>query len=116
MSSEQKLSSPYKIIKSKYITEKAMTLSQLHTSDSNKCVKKCQTPKYVFVVDKRANKYQIAQAIEEIYADKKVKVVGVNTINTRPKAKRVRGQFKYGKTASIKKAIVTLAVGDVLED
>lgn len=108
--------SPFNIVKSRYITEKTVMLSQLHTSESNACVKKCQTPKYVFVVDKRANKTQIAQAIEEIYADKKVKVVGVNTINTKPKVKRVRGQNSYGKTASIKKAIVTFDVGNTLED
>lgn len=116
MTNVHKATSPFKIVRSKYITEKAMMLSQLHTADSNKCLKKCQNPKYTFIVDKRANKKQIAEAIEEIYADKKVKVVGVNTINTKRKAKRVRGQFRYGKTPSIKKAIVTMNVGDVLED
>ncbi len=116
MSNENTQNSPYKIVKSKYITEKAMVLAQLHSAESNKSLKKCQNPKHVFVVDKKANKHQIAQALEEIYADKKVKVVAVNTINTKPKAKRVRGQFRYGKTASIKKAIVTFDVGDVLED
>lgn len=108
--------SPFKVIKSRYITEKAVVLGQLHTADSNKCVKKCQTPKYVFIVDKNANKRQIADAIEEIYAEKKVKVIAVNTINTKPKAKRIRGQHGYGKTKSLKKAIVTLDVGDTLED
>lgn len=116
MSQQHTENSPFKVIKSKYITEKAMTLSQLHSAESNKSLKKCQNPKHVFIVDKRANKYQIAQALEEIYADRKVKVISVNTLNTKPKAKRVRGQFRYGKTASIKKAIVTFDVGDVLED
>lgn len=116
MNHPNKLKGPYSIVKSRYITEKAMTLGQLHSSDSNACVKRCQTPKYVFVVDKKANKKQIAEAIEEIYSEKKVKVVGVNTIITKPKPKRVRGRFNYGKTASIKKAIVTFDVGHTLED
>ncbi|MCH9634654.1 MAG: hypothetical protein S4CHLAM7_14070 [Chlamydiae bacterium] len=116
MSLQEQFTSPFKVVKSRYITEKAMMLGQLHTADSNACLKKCQTPKYVFVVDKRATKKQIAAAVEEIYAEKKVKVVGVNTIVTKPKPKKVRGRFSAGKTVSIKKAIVTLDVGDVLED
>ncbi len=106
---------PYKVIISRYVTEKSMLLQELHRSESNVCSKRCQTPKYVFLVDKRATKTQIATAIEQIYANKKIKVVGVNTINTKPKAKRVRGKSTYGKTASFKKAIVSLAVGDLIE-
>ena len=106
---------PYEIIISRHITEKAMMLQELHRSESNACVKKCETPKYVFLVDKRANKTQIAAAIELIYAEKKIKVVGVNTINVKAKKKRVRGKFKYGKGTSTKKAIVSLAVGNLIE-
>lgn len=106
---------PYQIIKSRHITEKTMMLQELHKNESNACVKKCQTPKYVFLVIKKATKPQIAAAIEQIYADKKVKVVGVNTITIKPKAKRIRGKFKYGKTAAIKKAIVSLEAGDIIE-
>lgn len=107
---------PYQVIKSRHITEKSMMLQELHRSETNACTKKCDTPKYVFLVDKRANKTQIAAAIEQIYAEKKVKVVGVNTINVKAKKKRVRGKFKYGKGPAIKKAIVSLSVGDVIEE
>ncbi len=107
---------PYQIIKSRYVTEKSVTLSQLHTSESNASVKKCQSPKYTFLVHKEANKIQIKRAIEEIYNNKNVKVVDVNTITIRPKKKRVRGKPTYGKSAAIKKAIVTFEAGDVLED
>jgi len=106
---------PYEVVKCRHVTEKTMMLQELHRSESNVCSRRCETPKYVFLVDKRANKTQIAAAIELIYADKKVKVVGVNTINVKAKKKRVRGKFKYGKSASIKKAIVSLAVGDLIE-
>ena len=66
--------------------------------------------KYTFVVDKRANKIQIAQAIAEIF---KVKVIYVHTMNVRGKKKRV-GRF-VGKRPDYKKAIVKLAAGESIE-
>ena len=66
--------------------------------------------RYTFEVAKDANKIEIAKAIEEIFA---VKVVKVNTVNVKPKPKRVRVQAGY--TRSWKKAIVTLAEGDSIE-
>jgi large subunit ribosomal protein L23 len=106
--------SPYDIIKSKHVTEKAKVMEQLQFNASNPCVKKCQSPKYVFIVDKRANKVEIAQAVEEIYAEKKIKVVSVNTVNVKPKQRRMRG--RAGFRAGFKKAVVTLEAGDVLEE
>ncbi|MBS0647955.1 MAG: 50S ribosomal protein L23 [Verrucomicrobia bacterium] len=105
---------PYNVIKSRYVTEKARVLEGLHASSSNPCVKKCNTPKYVFLVDKNATKQEIAQAVETIYADKKIKVIGVNTITNKPKARTVRG--RRGMKPGFKKAIVTLKAGDVIED
>ena len=69
-----------------------------------------QEGKFVFVVDKRANKIQIADAVEEIF---KVTVEAVNTINVKSKTKR-RGRM-VGKTNSYKKAIVKLAAGETIE-
>ena len=66
--------------------------------------------KYTFEVAKDANKYQIKDAVEEIFG---VKVVRVNTLTVKPKTKRVR--YVAGKTRSWKKAIVTLAEGDTIE-
>lgn len=66
--------------------------------------------KFVFVVDKRANKIQIADAVEEIF---KVDVLAVNTVNVKGKTKR-RGRT-VGKTKSYKKAIVKLAAGQTIE-
>ncbi|MEI8301091.1 MAG: 50S ribosomal protein L23 [Chlamydiota bacterium] len=104
----------YSVIKSRYITEKSTMLQNLKTADSNKCVRKCVTPKYVFLVDPKANKTEIAQAVEEIYSAKKVRVIAVNTIRVKPKQRRVRGRVGY--TAGFKKAIVTLEAGDDLDD
>jgi len=69
-----------------------------------------QEGKFVFVVDKRANKIQIAQAVEEIF---KVDVLAVNTVNVKGKTKR-RGRT-VGKTNSYKKAIVKLEAGQTIE-
>ena len=66
--------------------------------------------KYTFEVDRRARKQEIAQAIEQLFG---VKVVKVNTISVKPKPKRVRVQS--GMTRRWKKAIVTLAEGDSIE-
>lgn len=62
--------------------------------------------KYTFIVDRKANKTEIKNAIEGIF---KVKVDKVATIMTKGKVKRV-GRFE-GKTPNRKKAIVTLKPG-----
>lgn len=59
--------------------------------------------KYTFVVDKKANKTEIKNALEKIFG---VKVQKVNTMNMRGKIKR-QGRF-IGKRADWKKAIVQL--------
>ena len=61
--------------------------------------------KYAFEVDKRANKIEIAKAVEEIFG---VKVIKVTTLNVNGKAKRT-GAYPMGKTASWKKAVVKLS-------
>ena len=66
--------------------------------------------KYVFVVDKRANKIQIADAVKQVF---NVKVEDVNTVNVKPKTKRMGRSV--GKTAGYKKAIVKLAAGETIE-
>lgn len=65
---------------------------------------------YTFEVAKSANKIEIAQAVEKIFG---VTVVKVNTLNVKPKLKRLR--YKQGLTRTWKKAMVTLAEGDTIE-
>ncbi len=103
---------PYTIIKCRRLTEKARVLENLQHAKSNASVSRCKAPKIVFDVDFKANKVQIAQAIEKIYPA--VKVVRVNTILNKAKKRRVRGFL--GKTARRKKAIVTLRAGDQIEE
>jgi large subunit ribosomal protein L23 len=65
---------------------------------------------YTFLVDRRANKTEIKEAVQAIW---NVRVTSVNTLNRPGKVKR-RGYTK-GKRSDEKRAIVTLAEGDAIE-
>ena len=65
---------------------------------------------YTFLVDKRANKTEIKEAIQAIWD---VRVTSVRTLNRTGKVKRRR--FTKGKRPDEKRAIVTLAEGDAIE-
>ncbi len=69
-----------------------MMLQRLKTAESNPSLRRCKSPKYVFIVDRLANKQEITEAFEEIYKDRQIKVVSVNTINMKTKPRRVRGR------------------------
>lgn len=84
------------VIKSPIVTEKSSDLAKNNV--------------ITFSVDLRANKTQIKQAVENIFD---VKVDSVNTINVKPKKKRV-GRYA-GKTHRVKKAIVKLKEGSSIE-
>lgn len=84
------------IIKSPIMTEKSAGLAQANV--------------ITFSVDPKANKTQIKQAIEKVF---NVKVESVNTINVRPRKKRV-GKYT-GYTSKVKKAIVKLQEGSSIE-
>ena len=89
---------PYTVVKTVRVTEKGTAQSE-------------KLNQYQLVVDKSANKLDVKAAVEKLF---KVKVVGVNTVHVRGKAKRLRTQ-QYGRTAAWKKAIVTLKEGDKIE-
>ena len=86
----------YDTILSPVITEKATLLSEQN--------------KVVFRVAKDATKVEIAAAVEELF---KVRVVKVNTLNTKGKTKRFRGHL--GRRSDVKKAIVTLQEGQTID-
>jgi large subunit ribosomal protein L23 len=65
---------------------------------------------YTFLVNRRANKTEIKEAVQAIW---EVRVVSVNTMHRRGKVKR-RG-YTTGKRPDEKRAIVTLADGDAIE-
>ena len=86
----------YDVIVAPHITEKSTLLSE------NNAV--------VFKVANSATKPQIKEAIEAIY-DKKV--VAVNTLVVKGKTKRWKG--KAYQRSDVKKAIVTLAEGEMID-
>lgn len=64
---------------------------------------------YTFVVDKAANKHEVAKDVHKLF---KVDVVDVKIINTPGKVKRA-GR-KYGKRSDIKKALVKVKKGQTI--
>ena len=80
------MATAYDIIKRPIITEQSMEQTEMK--------------RYTFEVDKRANKIEIAKAVEEIFG---VKVAKVNTL----KEKRM-GARPAGRRPGWKKAMVTL--------
>ena len=84
------------VIKAPIITEKSAALAENNV--------------ITFKVDTKANKTQIKQAVETLF---NVKVESVNTVNVKPKKKRV-GRY-VGKTNRVKKAIVKLKEGSSIE-
>jgi large subunit ribosomal protein L23 len=88
---------PHQIIKRPLVTEKSSRQKEAGNQ-------------IAFVVDPRANKVQIRQAVEKMF---KVKVKAVHTMNLVGKRKRM-GRF-FGWQSDWKKAIVTLQEGERIE-
>lgn len=83
------------------ITEKA-------TSDSE------DNNRFAFVVDKKANKVQIKQAVQEVYG------VGVENVRTmivpgKKKTRYTKNGIVSGNTGSYKKAIVEVRSGETID-
>jgi len=83
------------------ITEKATANSEL-----NNC--------FTFQVNNKANKIEIKKAVEAAYG---VSVEKVRTINVRPdrSTKFTKTGIQHGKTNAVKKAIVQLAEGEMID-
>lgn len=70
--------------------------------------------RYGFIVDKRADKLQIKNAVEKMFE------VAVESVNTMRYAGKSRSRYtktgvQKGKTNSYKKAIITLKKGEVID-
>jgi large subunit ribosomal protein L23 len=86
----------YDLVRSPVVTEKSTMASQFN--------------QVVFRVPLDASKPEIKAAVEGIFS---VKVLAVNTIRTKGKLKRFRGQL--GRRSDTKKAMVTLAEGQSID-
>jgi len=67
---------------------------------------------YVFVVDPRATKIDVRNAVERAFG---VHVTKVNTLNRKGKATRNRRTNTPGRRPDTKRAIVTLRPGDKID-
>lgn len=90
------MKNPYDVIVRQLITEKSTNL--------------VEKGKYTFEVKQGTNKVEVKKAVEAAF---NVKVVDVNIINVRKKARRV-GKFS-GFRPAVRKAVVTLAEGQTLD-
>ncbi|MFD1096814.1 50S ribosomal protein L23 [Salegentibacter chungangensis] len=83
------------------ITEKATADSELNN-------------RYSFVVDNKANKIEIKDAVESAYG---VSVSKIRTINVRPdrKTRYTKSGMITGKTKAYKKALVQVAEGETID-
>ncbi len=91
------MNDPRKIIRMPLVSEKSTNLR----ADQNK---------YVFKVDRAANKLQIKKAVEELF---RVQVEDVTTLMMHGRPKRM-GRFE-GRRPDWKKAIVKLKKGETIE-
>ena len=110
------MKSPYDIIIAPHVTEKSMALS---LGDARIREEENIVRKYTFLVATTSNKIEIKAALETIYNEgrkdaDRIKSSGVRTIKVLGK-KRRRGK-STGYEPDRKKAIVTLAKGQRLED
>ncbi len=84
-------------------------IKPLLTEKVNKQIEKART--YTFIVNRKANKLQIKDAVEDFYG---VKVVDVHThtIPAKAKSRFTKGGFVSGRKPAKKKAIITVAEGE----
>ncbi|HNY02300.1 MAG TPA: 50S ribosomal protein L23 [Bacteroidales bacterium] len=70
--------------------------------------------RYGFIVNRKANKLQITQAIKDLYG---VDVTSVNTMvfSGKNKSRFTKSGVISGRTSTYKKAIVTLAKGETID-
>jgi len=80
------------------ISEKSYALMDEHT--------------YVFVVDPKASKVEIREAVEDAFG---VRVASVNTMVRKGKRKRQRRVAAFGKRPDTKRAVVRLVGDDRIE-
>ena len=79
-------------------------------SEKSTLAREGEVKKYTFVVDPRANKFDIMAAVKEIWG---VDATACNVMSYKGKPKYSRGKGGYikGSTSSWKKAVVTLVRG-----
>jgi large subunit ribosomal protein L23 len=88
---------PWELIKKPLVTEKSMASQQRNV--------------YTFIVDRRATKPEIRNAVEQAFKQNNVKVGAIRIVNIKGKRKRMKNMILEGKRKDWKKAYVTLREG-----
>ena len=83
------------------ITEKSERLSE-------------EMDQYTFIVDRKSTKPEIRQAVEEMF-DVKVKNINTSIMPAKEKMRATKSGYVMGRQDAYKKAIVTLAEGDMID-
>ena len=97
----------YRVLERPLITEKSTELA----TPSKPKMTNPDVHRYAFRVARKATKAEIKQAVEQRF---RVNVAAVNTMTMRPKEKGAG--TRRGYTSAWKKAVVTLARGQSIED
>jgi large subunit ribosomal protein L23 len=84
------------------VTEKMTTINEKFSN------------RVAFIVDKKANKIQIKKSVQDLYG---VNVADVNTMNytRKNKSRYTKSGYISGRTKAVKKAVITLAAGEVID-
>ncbi len=90
------MKSVYEVLRNPIVTEKSMKL--------------VESGKYTFEVSQDVNKIEVKEAVKQLF---NVDVLKVNIINGKAKKKRVGSHQGY--KAKVKKAIVTIKVGQSID-
>ncbi len=88
---------PWEVIKKPLVTEKSMASQQRNV--------------YTFLVDRRATKPEIRNAVEQAFKQNNIKVGDIRIVNVKGKRKRMKNMILEGKRKDVKKAYVSLREG-----
>ena len=90
-----------------------MIIAPVLTEKSN-LAREAEAKKYTFKVDPRANKLEIMHAVKELFSVTPIKC-NIMSVKGKPKYTRGKSGHVAGTTGNWKKAIVTLAKGDIIQ-
>jgi len=83
-------------------------------TEKSNVMREAEQRKYTFKVNARANKTQIKKAVEELFQVTPL-ACNVAWVKSKPKSSRTRSGYRFGKTTSWKRAVVTLKSGEKIE-
>lgn len=73
-----------------------------------------ESKKYAFKVSPAANKYQVMDAVKELFSVNPVKC-NILTVKSKPRVTRTKSGMRRGRTTPWKKAVVTLKQGEKID-